>query len=211
MSDSFSCAFRNGRTRRGSLLLLVIAAHAVVIGLVLAAKTVAPLIQESPLFVDFIPMETPKRAEPRPATPKPVSKPQPPRKTETVKLETTRSEPLAEAPAAPPEKVPTTPPAAAAVPAVTPARFDAAYLKNPAPPYPPVSQRMGEEGKVVLRVLVSPQGTAESVEVKVSSGSNRLDDSALRTVRTWKFIPAKRGDVPLSSRVLVPIIFKLEQ
>jgi hypothetical protein len=37
---------------------------------------------------------------------------------------------------------------------------------------------MGEEGKVILRVLVNPQGTADSVEIKTSSGSQRLDESA---------------------------------
>jgi protein TonB len=70
---------------------------------------------------------------------------------------------------------------------------------------------MGEEGKVILRVLVNPQGTADNVEIKTSSGSPRLDESAQKTVRTWKFIPAKRGDELVQSWVLVPIIFKLEQ
>jgi len=91
------------------------------------------------------------------------------------------------------------------------ARFDADYLRNPAPPYPPISRRMREEGKVTLRVLVTPQGAAESVEVKNSSGSARLDEAALRTVRQWKFIPARRGETPVQSWVLVPVIFKLEQ
>jgi protein TonB len=70
---------------------------------------------------------------------------------------------------------------------------------------------MGEEGKVILRVLVSAQGAADSVEVKSSSGSQRLDDAAVNTVKLWKFIPAKRGETAVQSAVLVPIIFKLEQ
>ena len=70
---------------------------------------------------------------------------------------------------------------------------------------------MGEEGKVILRVSVTPEGTAENIEIKTSSGSSRLDESASRTVRNWKFIPAKRADTPVQSWVLVPIIFKLEQ
>ncbi|WP_157651324.1 energy transducer TonB, partial [Dechloromonas denitrificans] len=77
--------------------------------------------------------------------------------------------------------------------------------------YPPLSRRMGEEGKVILRVLVNPQGTADSVDIKTSSGSVRLDEAAQKTVRNWKFIPAKRGDTAVQSWVLVPIIFKLEQ
>ncbi|UCV25004.1 energy transducer TonB [Ferribacterium limneticum] len=104
-------------------------------------------------------------------------------------------------------------PAQVAPPAepVSQARFDADYLKNPAPAYPPLSRRMGEEGKVVLRVSVNAQGSADSVEIRTSSGSQRLDESAQKTVRNWKFIPAKRGDVAVQSWVLVPIIFKLEQ
>ncbi|MDR0578840.1 MAG: energy transducer TonB [Candidatus Accumulibacter sp.] len=95
--------------------------------------------------------------------------------------------------------------------AVTGARFDAAYLNNPAPPYPPQSRRLGEEGKVILRVLVSKDGDALEVDLDVSSGSGRLDESALRAVRRWKFVPARRGGAPVESRVLVPILFKLEQ
>ena len=93
----------------------------------------------------------------------------------------------------------------------TPARFDAVYLNNPAPPYPPASRRLGEEGKVILRVRVSPEGNADEVELKTSSGSPRLDDSARRTVRRWQFIPARRGGTAVESWVLVPILFKLEQ
>lgn len=93
----------------------------------------------------------------------------------------------------------------------TPARFDAGYLNNPAPPYPPASRRLGEEGKVILRVRVSPEGNAEEAEVKTSSGSPRLDESARRTVRRWQFIPARRGGTAVESWVLVPILFKLEQ
>lgn len=91
------------------------------------------------------------------------------------------------------------------------ARFDADYLRNPRPPYPAISRRMREEGKVTLRVLVTPDGSADSVEIKSSSGSARLDEAALRTVRQWRFIPARRGDVAVQSWVLVPVIFKLEQ
>ncbi|QKV56410.1 MAG: energy transducer TonB [Dechloromonas sp.] len=94
---------------------------------------------------------------------------------------------------------------------LTHARFDADYLRNPAPPYPPLSRRVGEEGKVVLRVSVNPHGNADSVEIRTSSGSSRLDEAARKTVQAWKFIPAKRGETAVQSWVLIPIIFKLEQ
>ena len=94
---------------------------------------------------------------------------------------------------------------------VSAARFDADYLKNPPPAYPPQSRRLGEEGKVILRVQVSTEGQALNVEIKTSSGSVRLDEAAQRTVRGWRFVPARRGETPVDSWVLVPIVFKLEQ
>jgi len=69
---------------------------------------------------------------------------------------------------------------------------------------------MGEQGRVVLRVLVSAAGLPEKVELKSSSGSPRLDESALQTVRLWKFVPARQGTEPVSAWVLVPISFVLK-
>lgn len=203
-------------TRRGSLLTIVVGLHAAVLLVVLAAKTIAPQIIETPLLVDLLPapqIEATPQAKPQPvAKPEPIrQKPQPTPKTPTPLLETTTSQaPAEQAPVAPPPVLEPAPPAPAA-PAVSQARFDADYLRNPPPPYPPLARRMGEEGKVVLRVSVTPLGTADAIEVRSSSGSTRLDESALKTVRNWKFIPAKRGDLAVQSWVLVPIIFKLEQ
>lgn len=200
--------------RRGGLLGIVIGAHIVVILIVMAAKTVVPQIMEMPLVVDLI---QPAQEKPPEAKPLPVVKPQPVRQQPTPQkhvpvIEATQSTlPAPAAPVATPPEVKPAPPAPPAPEPVVQARFDADYLKNPAPPYPPLSRRMGEEGKVILRVSVTAQGTADNVEIKTSSGSQRLDESAQKTVRTWKFIPAKRGDTAVQSWVLVPIIFKLEQ
>lgn len=112
-----------------------------------------------------------------------------------------------------PEPKPAVEPASFAVaPAPTPVippSFNAGYLKNPAPPYPALSRRLGEEGRVVLRVFVDENGLPARVEVKTSSGFSRLDDVALGTVRTWKFVPARRGEKPVGTWVLVPISFSL--
>ena len=99
---------------------------------------------------------------------------------------------------------------AAAGPTVTAARFDAAYLRNPAPAYPPLSRRLREEGKVLLKVRVSADGRASAVEVAQSAGSERLDRAAREAVARWRFVPARRGEQPVEATVLVPIIFKLQ-
>ncbi|MCX7897724.1 MAG: energy transducer TonB [Rhodocyclaceae bacterium] len=93
---------------------------------------------------------------------------------------------------------------------IEPPRFDAAYLDNPKPLYPPASRRLGEEGRVVLRVHVLPDGRPESIEIKTSSGYPRLDAAARAAVEKWRFIPARRGDEAIAAWVLVPIVFNLE-
>lgn len=107
---------------------------------------------------------------------------------------------------APPTAVAATPPP----PPLTAARFDASYLVNPKPVYPPASRRLGEEGRVVLRVYVGADGLAEKVEIKDSSGFTRLDTAARDTVVRWRFVPARRGEQTVAAWVLVPIVFNLE-
>jgi protein TonB len=95
-------------------------------------------------------------------------------------------------------------------PAFTAARFDADYLDNPKPQYPHASRRLGEEGRVVLRVFVSADGDAKRVEVKQSSGFQRLDQAAENAVARWRFVPARRGEQAVSAWVAVPIEFSLK-
>jgi protein TonB len=80
---------------------------------------------------------------------------------------------------------------------------------NPAPPYPADALRAGLEGRVVLRVVVGPGGAAEEVTVEQSSGARSLDDSALTTVRRWRFLPARRGGSAVRSAVKVPVRFTI--
>jgi protein TonB len=37
-----------------------------------------------------------------------------------------------------------------------------------------------------------------------------LDEAAVSAVEGWRFVPAKRGDTPVASTVMVPINFKLD-
>lgn len=91
------------------------------------------------------------------------------------------------------------------------ARFDAAYLSNPAPSYPRISRRRGEEGRVLLRVRVLADGAAGAVEIAEGSGYARLDEAARDAVRNWRFVPASRADVKIDSWLNVPIVFRLEE
>jgi protein TonB len=101
----------------------------------------------------------------------------------------------------------TAPPADAAI---TPPRFDAPHLRNAGAEYPRLARRLGEQGRVLLRVLVSRTGVAEKVEVETSSGSPRLDHTAREAVARWQFVPARRGEEPVAAWLLVPVVFRLE-
>lgn len=212
---------------------VVVALHVAVIGMMLApAPAPRALPDAAPVFVRFVEIEAPRPATP-PAPPKPAD-PEPPRPVEKPRavakprpaapIITAAPAPAApqtfEAPSAAPKPepaadasgVPPGPPGPVGVapPApVVPPRFSADYLYNPAPAYPALSRRLGEEGRVVVRVSVSVEGHAERVELRTSSGHERLDEVAVETVRKWKFVPAKQGDKPVPASVLVPISFSL--
>ncbi len=84
------------------------------------------------------------------------------------------------------------------------------YAENPKPPYPKEARDRGHQGEVLLRVEVLASGRVGKIEVKRSSGYELLDQSALSTVKQWKFIPAKRGEDPIPLWVNIPIKFKLQ-
>jgi periplasmic protein TonB len=88
--------------------------------------------------------------------------------------------------------------------------FNAGYLHNPPPSYPSASRRMGEQGRVLLNVAVSADGSALTVALNASSGSNRLDEAAMAAVRKWRFVPARRGGQAVNASVVVPIKFSLQ-
>ena len=110
----------------------------------------------------------------------------------------------------PVEAVPTPPPAPPKVeePITEPNGF-AGYLNNPPPAYPKAAQRLGMQGRVLLRVHVLASGQVAAVEIRQSSGKSLLDEAALSAVRNWTFAPAKRGSTPAEAWTQVPIDFKL--
>lgn len=93
---------------------------------------------------------------------------------------------------------------------VSPPRFDADYLDNPAPSYPSLSRRLGEQGKVMLKVYVDVNGMPTKIELQKTSGFERLDNSAMETVKQWKFMPAKQGGQSIAAWVIVPIKFNVK-
>lgn len=191
-------------------------AHALFLGMVAAAVPKERLAELARPF-------TARVIELAPEVPPPPPPPPPsPKKIKPAPLPVLATHTPAPAPEAPAFTVPPQPPAppatpiaaapttAPVAPEVVGARFDADYLHNPKPVYPPASRRLAEEGRVLLRVRVTAEGMAEQVEIKHSSGFPRLDQAALDTVARWRFVPARRGSETVAAWVLVPITFNLQ-
>jgi len=211
-----------GPQRVGLILALLL--HGVAIAAIYShPPTRAAIATAVPIMVSLFsspPMERPQ-LPPKPLPVRPRSEERPSQPIAPLPLVTTTSEAPAPfvAPAPPvrdlppidasPRQIVATEPPQAAPPIVLP-RFDAAYLQNPPPVYPALARRLGEQGRVLLRVLVTTTGQAERVELKTSSGAQRLDQAALDVVKRWRFVPARQGEQPVSAWVVVPISFSLE-
>ncbi len=208
--------------RRALRFTIVFAAHLGVLWLAAELATRPEVRQAATeVMVRLVELSKPEPKAEAPMPPPPPARPQPVRKLMPQEppplpvlaaAETPLAVPAFTVPPQPP--APPAPPPIEAVPPpapppVTEARFDADYLSNPKPAYPVASRRLGEEGKVVLRVKVSRGGTPLAVEIRQSSGFARLDEAARAAVEQWHFVPARRGDEPIESWVSVPIVFSL--
>lgn len=195
-------------------MAVTVALHAaLVVGLLSYAPARQTLAELAPIMVNLIqpqqpepPKELPK---PKPVVKQPIKVEPKPQPLLTVTEPTPTPSPIVAPPPPPPQPVePIAAPPAPPAPIIPP-QFNADYLNNPAPQYPALSKRLGEEGRVILRVYVDERGLPARVEMRTSSGHGRLDEIALETVKQWKFVPARRGDQAVSAWVLVPISFSL--
>lgn len=93
-----------------------------------------------------------------------------------------------------------------AVAASAPAAMNA---QNPAPIYPEESKRYGEDGTVILKVLIRKDGRADQVLIQQSSGYERLDLSAVQAIKKWIFSPAIKDGNPIDEWYQIPIKFVL--
>ncbi|OAM52592.1 hypothetical protein A7981_03785 [Methylovorus sp. MM2] len=212
-------------------LIFVLALHVLALFLVLMLKPEAMLVTEDtspPMLVSLVesPVINQEFVEPKPVEPKPepvIKKPTPkPQEKPTPQVQDAPS-PIPQA--APQEVAP--PPTSASAPVVTkPAEIiekqqqpieepkpeivtSVSYLKKPELVFPAQSRRLGEEGTVVIRVLVAVNGEPESMEIRKSSGYTRLDQAGLDAVKKARFVPPKKNNKPLSVLVDLPLSFTL--
>jgi len=190
-------ALQNGLSRRTVEVIVPVA----LLSRTMISPPVSPPVSLPPPQAEPIHQPTQKHPARRP-TPRPPAGADP---TPAPNAPTTVLEPQAPAP---PGAAPVT--AAPAPPDAEQPASNADYLQNPKPAYPPVSRRLGEQGKVVVRVLIGTDGAAQNAEIRQSSGFGRLDQAALRTALKWRYVPGKRNGAPEAMWFNVPINFVLE-
>lgn len=164
-----------------------------------------PMAQPEPLrptarLVDFIwrprPIEPPPPVAPQPTAVQPtIIVPGPPEidivlPAEPIPLTfdpvAPTIEPLALLPVAPPP-----------LPETGPVRYDASIerpkrLYAPLPAFTPAARRLRRQGQVILEAVINKEGAV--VDAKILKGLGfGLDESALETVSTWRFEPARRN------------------
>lgn len=230
--DAMSHNARNALIAGGVVLLHVAALWALQSGLLRRAYEVVVPVEL--LSAILTPPAAPTPPAPQPKAPEPVqqpvvvrkSVPTPPPAPRPVAVPDRIPAPAAPAavaepqPAAPPVTTPMTaapdPAPAVAAASVAPARVElpttnADYLQNPAPAYPRMSFKLGEEGTTIVRVLIGTDGRALDAQVAKSSGFTRLDQAAEATARGWRYVPGKRGGVPEAMWVNVPIKWEIKK
>ena len=217
---------RSGAAFTATVLLHVVLAMLFIYGL-LEHKITPP--DAPPVLVEFMQSQpTPKTVEPQPtkpippqvrpqpvAAPEPTPQPTPSPSKVAAPAVVTQAAPVApvSAPTPPaPAKVEAPPaPPVVTTPSKTDVSIPASYsASNTKPVYPTMSKRMGEQGTVVLRVLVKADGSAGAVEVKSSSSYPRLDQAAMEAVKSWRFHPATSDGKAIDEWYQVPIPFKLQ-
>jgi protein TonB len=205
--DTFDTGYA---ARRGTIFLFIVVFHVILIWALnsslsrqVVERVFGPIetkiIEEIAEEKEEPPPPPPKIETPPPYVPPPdiqISLPSETAPTRAITAVTNKPKP----PAPPP------PPAVRKEPEIDP-RFKRRFQ----PDYPPTSRRLGEEGSVILQVLVGPDGTVQDGKVQQSSGHTRLDEAALKhALRAWRFTPGTDGGKPITMWKTIKVTFQIK-
>ncbi|MDP3049534.1 MAG: TonB family protein [Thermodesulfovibrionales bacterium] len=85
-----------------------------------------------------------------------------------------------------------------------------AFLKRQMPVYPTMAKKLGQQGKVVLRLFINEKGRLLNVQVVEPAGYG-FTESAMEAVKMSTFIPAHENGVGIASKALLSIRFVLKR
>jgi protein TonB len=101
--------------------------------------------------------------------------------------------------------------APAPVAKVAPTELKAIERTHTTPPYPTISQRLGEQGTSMIQVSISTGGQVTDCKIIKSSGSERLDNAACQYVQGhWRWEPPTREGKPVEAKTDVSVIWNLK-
>jgi protein TonB len=149
-----------------------------------------------PTAAEMKPVEPPK---PKPPQPKPAAAPRP-----------TAQAAVTKAPSPDAGNASVTQQQAAASSSLIVFEGKPRYRVPPTPAvYPPRSIELNQQGEVLVRVRLEPDGAAAEIVIWRSSNFPLLDRAALTAVRGWHFLPAMRDGRPVAAWVEIPVRFHL--
>jgi len=212
------------------ILVVVLLLHAGVLMLIQLGLIAPRPTAEEPLEI---------QAHIIPATPEPIKQPEPPKQQPQPPVKQEAPKPVnivKPAPSPKPTPMPTpnlppsnnapvvaaappAPPAPPAEPAPAPAAAPSGPVSvgindiqcsDPQPVYPSMSQKMGEEGRTMVKLSIGTAGEVTNATVTSSSGSPRLDRAAAETARTIKCTPYKQNGHAVPVVASKPYVFKLD-
>ena len=184
---------------RVTSLGLVIGIHVVIISALIVGLSNDQLRKE---VMDISASVVAKKAAPQELPPPPPAMERPP--------------PSVAAP--PPQIVIAAPPPVVAAPVVAappppppPTELKAIEKTHSLPPYPALSQRMGEQGTTLLKVAIDTTGKVTECTVVTSSGSTRLDAAAVEYVKAnWRWQPPTQAGKPGAATTEVSVKWDLK-
>ncbi len=192
------------------VVLCVVALHVLAIASLLLSPNTTDIENQQSVAMEMVlaPVShTPAKAQQQPVATQTAA----PKSAATKAEQTTHSSAAAAQSAdATPAATPAQSGQAKGAPAFSMPSSEAHGLNNPKPAYPKQSRRLNEQGQVVIRVFVAADGAPQQGEIKTSSGFDRLDQEALRTVMRWRFVPGQRFGTPEAMWFNVPVNFVLE-
>jgi periplasmic protein TonB len=198
--------------RKGAAFTGVILLH-LVFGFAFYSELAAKIgIKLDPSPLNLTPIETPREIiKPPPAVPLM----NPPRifaaqpELPSSVLPSDRDVTVENAPPAPPNIIPQSPPQ----PSVrVPVRMDPRHpLRIDADYYPDASRRANEMGRCVVQVTVAADGRIIAAIIQTHTGFDRLDQACLNGVKGQRMLPATEDGKPIESTVAIPIVWNLSE
>ncbi|UVO09576.1 energy transducer TonB [Pectobacterium polonicum] len=176
-------------------------------------REIAPVVEKTIVEQQETPPPPVKKDAPKPPV-KPVVKPQPVRPKTTAERQ----------PAAPPapESVPAVPDATAGAltsaskgnmmqntPGAQPKQVASVGCIVPQPDYPRRAKRLQQEGDVLVRLVISPEGRLIRHDIARSSGVEALDQAAMDAVAQARCTPYRENGQAITVMTVQPVNFRL--